>query len=575
MIRRIMKNYAVSEKGAHDLIRSALASACCNLALMVPVGLLYLLVSDFLNGAPMQHLTQLVVGIVVAFALMTAAYYWQYNTSFFHTYQESGRKRLELAEKLRKLPLSFFDRKDSADLTTVILGDVATLEHTLSHLFPSFYGALISTFVVLIGTFIYNWKLALAAFWMWPISMAIVFFSKPIQQSFSKISNQAKLDAADGIQECMEASKDLKSANAEKTYLEGLFAKIDAVETTSIHSELRTGLLVTGAQMLFKLGIGTVALTGGTLLMRGEIDVLTFFCFLLLVSRIYEPLNSSLVNLAALNALELHVERMNEISNFPEQAGSSTLTNKGYDIVFDHVGFSYENGETVLKDVSFTAKQGEVTALVGPSGGGKTTVTRLAARFWDVSRGHVSVGGMDVSDADPESLLKLYSIVFQDVILFDNSVMENIRVGKKDATDEEVFAAAKMANVDTFVKNLPDGYQTRIGENGSELSGGERQRISIARAFLKDAPIILLDEATASLDAENETEVQTALSRLIANKTVLIIAHRMRTVTNADKIVVLKDGVVAEQGSPKVLYQKNGIYRHMVDLQMQTKSWKL
>lgn len=574
MIERIMRKYAVSQKGAKDLIVSALASACCNIALMIPVGLLYVLVGDFLDGAPLRHVTALLCGIVVAFLLMALAYYWQYNTSFFTTYRESGKKRMELSEKLRKLPLSFFDKKDSADLTTVILGDVEALEHTLSHLFPNFYGAIVSTLVILVGLFVFNWKLAIAAFWMLPISMAIVFFSKPIQQHFSKVANEARLRAADGMQECMETMKDLKSANAQGAYLDELYKKIDAVETTSLHAELRTGLLVTSAQMLFKLGIGTVALVGGTLLVRGEIDVLTFFAFLLVVSRIYEPLNGSLVNLAALNALELNVNRMNEISDCEEQKGSEALTNDGYDIAFEHVGFSYKDGETVLKDVSFVARQGEVTALIGPSGGGKTTVSRLAARFWDATKGRVTVGGMDVAQTDPEALLTLYSIVFQDVTLFDNSILENIRVGKKDATDEEVIAAAKMANVDEFVQNFKDGYHTQIGENGSELSGGERQRISIARAFLKDAPIVLLDEATASLDAENETQVQTALSRLIANKTVLIIAHRMRTVAHADKIVVLKDGIVAEQGRPQKLYNANGIYRKMADLQMQGTDWK-
>ncbi len=340
-------------------------------------------------------------------------------------------------------------------------------------------------------------------------------------------------------------------------------------------AELITGMLITSAQMLLKFGIATVALVGGSLLVQGKIDLIVFFAFLLVVSRLYEPMNGSLISLAALNALEINVQRMNEISDYPEQTGSETLTDKGYDIVFDHVGFAYDSGETVLRDVSFIAKQGQVTALVGPSGGGKTTVSRLAARFWDVKCGKITVGGMDVSKTDPEALLKLYSIVFQDVTLFDQSIMENIRVGKKDATDAEVLAAAKLANVDDFVQQLPNGYQTRIGENGSELSGGERQRISIARAFLKDAPIILLDEATASLDAENETAVQEALSKLIADKTVLIIAHRMRTVANADKVVVLKDGIVAEQGTPQALYVQNGIFTHMADLQKETSGWNV
>lgn len=445
----------------------------------------------------------------------------------------------------------------------------------MSHQFAQFYGAIVSTIIIAIGLLFFEWRMALAALWPLPISLIIIALSKSIRHRLSVDSTQARLTAADGMQECLEASKDLKSANAEQTYLRGLYRKIESVESSSTRAELITGMLVTSAQMLLKFGIATVALVGGSLLVQGKIDLIVFFAFLLVVSRLYEPMNGSLINLAALNALEINVQRMNEISDYPEQTGSETLTNKGYDIVFDHVGFAYDSGETVLRDVSFTAKQGQVTALVGPSGGGKTTVSRLAARFWDTNRGKITVGGMDVSKTDPEALLKLYSIVFQDVTLFDQNIMENIRVGKKDATDADVLAAAKLANVDDFVQQLPNGYQTRIGENGSELSGGERQRISIARAFLKDAPIILLDEATASLDAENETAVQEALSKLIADKTVLIIAHRMRTVANADKVVVLKDGIVAEQGTPQTLYIQNGIFTHMADLQKETNGWNV
>lgn len=575
MIKRLMKNYAVSEKGARGMINAVVATVCLNIALMLPVGLMYLLVSDMLGGQPMKHAAALGVGIVAVFILLYLTIFWQYNSTFFSTYKESGAKRVALAEKLRMLPLSYFGRKDSADLTTVILGDVEKLEHTISHQFAQFYGAIISTVIVGVGLLFFDWRMAVAALWMLPISIAIVLCSRSIQNHYSRIVNKATLESADGIQECIEASRDLKSANAEKRYLEGLFKKIDAVESTLTRSELITGLLVSGAQMLLKTGMATVVLVGANLLIKGETDVITFFAFMLVISRIYEPMNGSLVNLAAINSLQVSVDRMNEITEYPIQSGSDKLTNNGYDIQFEHVKFAYDNGEQVLRDVSFTAKQGEVTALIGPSGGGKTTVSRLAARFWDVTGGRITVGGMDVSKVEPETLLKLYSIVFQDVTLFDNTIMENIRVGKKDATDEEVIAAAKLANVDEFTKRLPDGYNTRIGENGSELSGGERQRISIARAFLKNAPIILLDEATASLDAENESLVQEALSKLIADKTVMIIAHRMRTVANADHIVVLKDGVTAEQGSPDELYASGGIYRRMSDLQKESGEWQL
>lgn len=575
MLNRIMKSFAVSEKGAKDLIISACSYALCNIALMIPVGILYYCVQQLYENHTLKNFGFVILVCIGILVLIGLTYVWQYNTSFFTTYRESGIIRIELAEKLRKLPLSFFDKQDSSYLTSVILKDVESLEHVLSHLFPSFYGTILSTILIVIGLLFFNWKLALAAFWMVPISFGITYYSKPIQKHLGKETNIAKLELADRIQEYLESIKDLKSNNATDPYLESLFSQIDDVEKKAIHSELRIGMIVTCSQMLFKMGIGTVSLLGINMLIHGEIDVLTYFAFLLVVSRIYEPLSSSLTNLAALNSLELSVERMNEINAYKEQMGSEQLTNKGYDIHFDHVDFGYNQEVQILKDVSFVAKQGEVTAIIGPSGSGKTTLSRLASRFWDVDDGTISVGGMDISKIDPEKLLSLYSIVFQDVNLFNNTILENIRVGNKDATDEEVIEAAKMANVDEFVEKLPDGYQTNIGENGAQLSGGERARISIARAFLKDAPIILLDEATASLDVENETKVQTALSKLIQDKTVLIIAHRMRTIASANKIVVLKEGSIVEQGSPKELLEQKGLYSKMVELQNQSSQWTI
>ena len=372
----------------------------------------------------------------------------------------------------------------------------------------------------------------------------------------------------------LETIRDLRANNMTDNYMDGLESKIRDIEKHSIVLEFSNAAFVCSAQMILKFGIGTVALVGSTLLIKGEIDVLTLFVFLLVVTRMYEPLQIALQNLSALISLDTTCERMDEILSHDEQTGKEKLINNGYDITFENVGFSYEDGKVILSDVDFVAKQGEVTALIGPSGGGKTTVSRLAARFWDCNRGKISVGGMDVSEIEPESLLSLYSIVFQDVTLFNNTIMENIRVGKKDATDEEVMAAAKLANCTQFIEKLPDRWNTMIGENGSELSGGERQRISVARAFLKDAPIILMDEATASLDVDNESVIQESISKLIKDKTVLIIAHRMRTVDGADKIVVLKDGVVAEQGTPEELKEQNGIYKHMFDMQLETQSWK-
>ena len=458
-----------------------------------------------------------------------------------------------MAERLRKIPLSFFGKKDLADITSTIMADCTFLEQSFSHFIPELVGSIISTVLVSIGLLVTDWRMALSALWVLPIAFAIVGFSAKIQERLNQKAMDVKMACADGIQECIETVRDLKANNAEWEYLKGLEKKIRAVEHRSILNEFGLAAFVVTASLILKLGIATVALAGSVLLIKGRVEVLTFFMFLLVVSRLYDPLQGALQNLAAVISTRTNIARMNEILYHPIQQGDAELSNKGYNITFDHVGFAYNTGETVLKDVSFTAKQGEVTALVGPSGGGKTTVSRLAARFWDVSQGKITVGGMDISKIDPETLLSLFSIVFQDVTLFNNTIMENIRIGNKDASDEQVLAAAKLANVDEFAEKLPDGWNTTIGENGCELSGGERQRISIARAFLKNAPIILLDEATASLDVENETLIQTALSRLIADKTVLVIAHRMRTVAGADKIVVLSGGSVAEEGSPERL----------------------
>ena len=576
MIKKLQKKYALSEQGAKDLIKGCLACVLQNLSFMFPVGLLYYLVGDLMNGGvPGGKIPFYVAGCVVCIGLILLTTFFQYNATYFATYKESGIRRITLAEHLRKIPLSFFGKKDLADLTSTIMADCTFLEQSFSHFIPELAGSIISTVLISIGLLFTDWRMALAALWVLPVAFAIVGFSAKIQENLNQKAMDVKMACADGIQECIETVRDLKANNAEQAYLKGLEKKIRAVEYRSILNEFGLAAFVVSASLVLKLGIATVALLGAVLLIQGSLSVLTFFMFLLVVSRLYDPLQGALQNLAAVISTRTNIARMNEILDHPIQQGSDRLSNQGYDIVFDHVGFAYNTGETVLKDVSFTAKQGEVTALVGPSGGGKTTVSRLAARFWDINRGKITVGGMDVSQIDPETLLSLYSIVFQDVTLFDNTILENIRIGNKDATDEQVIAAAKLANVDEFAEKLPDGWHTNIGENGCELSGGERQRISIARAFLKNAPIILLDEATASLDVENETLIQTALSRLIADKTVLVIAHRMRTVAGADKIVVLSNGTVAEEGSPKELAEKNGVYANMVKLQTENQSWKL
>lgn len=575
MIEKLMHKYALSKQGASDMIKAIISATISNIILMVPVALLYYLVRDYMAGNLGDKVLFYVAGCLITFVLIGISTYIQYNATFLSTYVESGVRRVTLAEKLRKIPLSFFGKKDLSDLTSTIMNDCAQMETASSHFIPELFGACISTALIAIGLFFFDWRMAIAALWVLPVSFLIVGCSGKVQKSLNKKQMVLKMACADGIQECLENVRDLQAYNTQEDYMKGLTAKIKAVEKHAIVTELGTAVFVGSSQMILKLGIATVALVGGVLLAKGELDILTFFMFLMVVSRIYDPMQVSLQNLAAVIASGVQSDRLDEILSHEVQDGTNTMKNDGYVIEFSNVGFSYETGDVVLKDVSFVAKQGEVTALIGPSGGGKTTVSRLASRFWDANRGSITVGGMDISKVDPETLMSLYSIVFQDVTLFNNTILENIRIGKMDATDEEVIAAAKLAHCDEFAEKLSDGWNTVIGENGSELSGGERQRISIARAFLKDAPIILLDEATASLDVDNETMIQESLSRLIKDKTVMIIAHRMRTVANADKIVVLKDGVVAESGTPSELDEKDGIYANMVKTQNLAADWAL
>ena len=576
IVERLQHKYALSEQGAKDMIKAFAACTFANLAQMMPVGILFMMTGDLLNGQlPKSHVVIFIGGSIICLALIAITEYFQYNATFFSTYVESGVRRRSLAEKLRRIPLSFFGKKDLADLTNTIMADCAMLETASSHWLPELVGAFISTTLVVISLFFFDARMAIAAVWVLPVAFIIVFFSRNVMHAVNRRGSRYKVACLDGIQEALETVRDLKAYNAQDTYMEGLNKKIKAVESHNIFSEFLNAAFVCSAQMILKFGIGTVAIAGSALLIKNEISIATFFMYLLVVSRMYEPLQIALQNFSALIATDTQCERMDEILSHGEQTGADILSNKNYDIEFKNVRFSYEDGETVLDDVSFVAKQGEVTALIGPSGGGKTTVSRLSARFWDINSGLITVGGMDISKIDPETLLSMYSIVFQDVTLFNNTVLENIRIGRKEATDEEVRAAAKLAHCDEFIDKLPDGYNTLIGENGSELSGGERQRISIARAFLKDAPIILMDEATASLDVDNESLIQEAISDLIKDKTVLIIAHRMRTVDGADKIVVLKNGTVAESGNPSELKVKDGIYNHMISVQMQSENWKM
>ena len=575
LTEKLKHKYALSDNGAKGMIKAFVAVTLADLVLMLPVGLLYMLSSYLLDGdLPREKFGFFIIAIITVLALIALTAVFQYRSTFLSTYIESGVRRRTLAEKLRKIPLSFFGKKDLADLTNTIMSDCSLIETGSSHWIPELVGSIVSAAIVVISLFFFDWRMALAAVWVMPVAFIIVVSSKNVMSKVHDKTMKYRVECLDGIQEGLETLRDLRSYNMTDTYMEGLNRKIKAVENHAIVSEFANAAFVCSAQMILKLGIGTVAVVGSSLLIKGEISVLTLFMFLLVVTRMYEPFQIALQNVAAIISLDANCRRMDEILSHEEQTGSETLNNKGCDIRFDHVAFSYKDGEQVLSDVSFTAKQGEVTALIGPSGGGKTTVSRLAARFWDNDKGTITVGGMNVLKIDPEKLLSLYSIVFQDVTLFNNTVMENIRIGKKDATDEEVMAAARLAHCEDFVEKMPEKWNSMIGENGSELSGGERQRISIARAFLKDAPIILMDEATASLDVDNESLIQESISKLIRNKTVLIIAHRMRTVDGVDKIVVLKDGKVAEQGSPEELKKANGIYKHMAEMQLSSDQWK-
>lgn len=575
---KFQRKYALTDQGVRNTKKGTFWTVIVNLVVMGGVSILYLVMSGFMGtlteGSPLPG-SAIVLGLLVLFALLSFVAHWQqYKATYGLVYNEVKTTRLSLAERLRKLPLGYFGKRDLADLTETIMGDVNRMEHVWSHVLGYLYGAYISTAIIAVCLFVYDWRLAVACLWGVPVAFGLLFGSRKIAARNAERTKKAAVRVSDGIQEALENVREIRATNQEERYLNGLNQKIDEYERVTIQGELGTGLFVNAASVIMRLGVATTILVGANLILSGSIDFMLLFLFLLVITRVYAPFDQSLALIAEMFVSQVSADRMNEIYDTPKAEGAEKFEPKGHDIVFEHVGFSYDE-KGVLHDVSFTAKEGEVTALVGPSGSGKSTCARLAARLWDISKGVIRVGGVDISTVDPEVLLRDYSMVFQDVVLFDDTVMENIRLGKRGATDEEVRAAAKAANCDEFVHRLPQGYNTPIGENGAKLSGGERQRISIARALLKDAPIVLLDEATASLDVENETKVQGALSRLLTGKTVLVIAHRMRTVEAADKIVVLADGRVAEEGTPAELMDKNGLYRRMVELQRQSAGWRL
>ena len=576
--RKFQRKYALTDQGVKNTKKGAFWTVIVNLVVMGGMGILYLLMAEFMDvltdGGPLPGIA-LFLGLVVLFVILSLiTHVQQYQATYGLVYNEVRATRLGLAERLRKLPLGYFGKRDLADLTETIMGDVNRMEHVWSHVLGYLYGAYISTAIIAVCLLVYDWRLAIACLWGVPVAFALLFGSRRLTSRAAERTKKAALRVSDGIQEALENVREIRATKQEGRYLEGLNRKIDEHERVTIRGELGTGVFVNGASVIMRMGVATTILVGANLILAGRIDFMLLFLFLLVITRVYAPFDQSLALIAEMFVSQVSADRMMEIYETPIAEGAETFAPQGHDIVFDHVGFAYDEKE-VLHDVSFTAKEGEVTALVGPSGSGKSTCARLAARLWDATKGAIRVGGVDIASVDPEVLLRDYSMVFQDVVLFDDTVMENIRLGKHGATDDEVRAAAKAANCDEFVQRLPQGYDTPIGENGAKLSGGERQRISIARALLKNAPIVLLDEATASLDVENETRVQQALSRLLAGKTVLVIAHRMRTVQAADKIVVLADGRVAEQGAPAALMARGGLFRHMVELQQQSADWRL
>ena len=580
MRKLFQKKYALSEQGAKDLCKGILYSVLAYISLMLPVALLACVLQVFLagvlgeSGQPVSAALYTGIGIVIL-VIIFIMHYLQYTVTYMGTYEESERRRISLAEKLRTMPLRFFQEHDLSDLTATIMGDCAGFEHAFSHTVPQFWGSIISTAIVCVVLLIYDWRMGLALLWVAPVSFAIILLSRKLQEKLGRKHMAARLTLAEGIQECLETVQDIKACSLEETYLKKLDAKMDAAEKAQISSEMLTASLVTTGQMFLRLGLATVIIVGNVLMVHQQTTLFAYILFLIAASRLYDPMSGAMSNMAELFSVDLQVGRLKTIQNYKEEKKQTEYQTNGYDLTFDHVEFSYEQGKPVLKDVSFTAKQGQVTALVGPSGGGKSTVANLAAGFYDVTGGKITLGGTDTRPIDAVAMMKDFSVVFQNVVLFNNTVMENLRVGRKNATDEEVIAAAKAAHCHDFIMKLPQGYDTVIGENGSTLSGGECQRLSIARALLKDAPVIILDEATASLDVDNETEIQEAISQLIKGKTVLIIAHRMRTVEHADKIVVLDGGVVAESGTNDELMKKNGLYAHLVALQTASADWKL
>ena len=569
MIKFIQNRFAMTEKGARNLMKGIMYSTLLNLVILLPGMLVFILFNDSVSMdnaircPSMSWWMYLLTGTLIA-ALMFVVVYIQYGAVYTEVYDESAARRINLAEKLRKLPLAFFGQKNLSDLSSAIMDDCTDLEHSFSHVVPQLFALIFSTTLVSIGMFVYNWQMALSLLWVIPVSVFMMILSSKRLKRYNRLDYSNKRKVTETIQEGIDNVMELQAYGREQEYANKLSEDISFYEKERIRHEMSFGILLNGSQVLLRLGLATAIIIGATLIASGDLSLLEYLVFLVLGSFIYTPISEVLNNLTALAFLDVRIARMKEMQQLPAMDGATDFTPDNYNLTFSNVAFSYSDDRPVIKDLSFTACQGEVTALVGPSGCGKSTSAKLAARFWDVTKGSITLGNRNIKEIDSETLLKYYSVVFQDVVLFNSSIIDNIRIGKKEASDEEVLSVARLTQCDEFVAKLPDGYHTIVGENGSTLSGGERQRLSIARALLKNAPIVLLDEATASLDVENETKIQESISELIKGKTVLVIAHRMRTILQADKVVVINNGVVAESGKPADLIKNNGLFAEMV-----------
>ena len=574
------RKYGLTHTSSKNLIKGIIYTVILNLTTMFPMGLyillIYILINPLTGGEYIEpNLGLFILLIIVVAAAISLAHWKQYFYVYNTTYDSSVEKRINLAESIRELPLSYFERKDLSDLSATIMGDCTDLEHVFSHAIPQSIGAVITLILMSIGLFTFNATLSLALLWVVPISLLLLVSSIKFQEKYNEKILLKSREISDNVQECLDSVKDIKSYNYEEQYLKKLHDSNTGLQNARIKGELVTGSLVTTSQLLLKLGMISVVIVGIGMLINNQIDLFTLLVFIITSTIIFAPVETALIYLAEITVVDVKVKRMQEIESKVMTGGKTEYDVDNYNIHFENVKFSYDDEKEVIHDISFTAKQNEVTALIGPSGGGKSTVSKLAANFWNPDSGRVCIDNVDISTINNEKILENYSIVFQDVILFNSSIFDNIKIGKKDATDEEVYNVAKLARCDEFVEKLPEGYDTIIGENGRLLSGGQRQRISIARALLKDAPIIILDEATSFLDVENETSIQEALNTLIKDKTVIIIAHRMRTIRNVDKVVVLEDGRIVEEGKPDLLYEKGGLFTKMVDIQTKSDEWLL